>query len=731
MYMKKYIFGVALLLAVCVSPVLVKAQSGLTSSQISSIIQLLQSFGANSTTISNVNAVLGGTTTTNGPSFCYNFNNDLTVGSSGVDVSALNQALSSSGIDTTSNTSNFTENNTGNIVSFQAKYGIRQTGYVGPLTRVKLNALYGCSNNQQTTQPTITTISLPSGTVGTSYGASLSASGGSGSYIWSATGLPDGLSLITAATAMYCVSSPCSSQPTITTISGTPTTAGTYTVTVTLTSGTQTVSKQFSVVVVASIVPTIACANGATNPPNCNNGCQNKWWFDSNHSTCSSQQFCGAYMYLGLQTFDLQSACQAALPSTTSAPTIITTSLPSGMVGTSYNAPLAGLGGGTWSFFGLPAGLNLSGLVSSSACAGSSSGALTLCPTSTSIIGTPTTAGTYSVTVTLTSGTQTVSKQFSLDVAATSALSITTTSLPSGTVGTSYSASVTGAGGSSSDSYNWSVTGLPNGLQSISPTIMCADLVGPCVSRFPVTVTGTPTTAGTYTVTVTLTSGTQTVSKQFSLVVAAARDLSITTTSIPNGTVGASYSALLSGFGSNWSATGLPTGLSLNGLSSTATCTGSSPVKSISPCPTATGITGIPTIAGTYTVTVTLTSGTQTVSKQFSLIIAPGALLLGNGGTNQTASALDAFNSAVNSASETQTGFTYVWNYDLQIGSPYFADVSALQTALTKEGVYTGEITGGFYNQTFSAVKAFQQKYGIKTTGYVGSITRSKLNALY
>ncbi len=31
------------------------------------------------------------------------------------------------------------------VVKFQAKYGIKQTGYVGPLTRTKLNSLYGCT----------------------------------------------------------------------------------------------------------------------------------------------------------------------------------------------------------------------------------------------------------------------------------------------------------------------------------------------------------------------------------------------------------------------------------------------------------------------------------------------------------------------------------------------------------------------------------------------------------
>ncbi|MHB8710231.1 MAG: peptidoglycan-binding domain-containing protein [Minisyncoccota bacterium] len=148
----KNIFGTVLSLGFLVSPLFASA-AGLTSSQISAIIQLLQSFGADQSVINNVQASLnGGTPTSNGASFCYNFNNDLTVGNSGADVSALNQALTSSGIDTTGNTSNFSENTAGDVVSFQAKYGIRQTGYVGPITRAKVNALYGCRGDQQPIQ---------------------------------------------------------------------------------------------------------------------------------------------------------------------------------------------------------------------------------------------------------------------------------------------------------------------------------------------------------------------------------------------------------------------------------------------------------------------------------------------------------------------------------------------------------------------------------------------------
>ena len=60
-------------------------------------------------------------------------------------------------------------------------------------------------------------------------------------------------------------------------------------------------------------------------------------------------------------------------------------------------------------------------------------------------------------------------------------------------------------------------------------------------------------------------------------------------------------------------------------------------------------------------------------------------------------------------------------------------EVRALQTALNKEGLYSGEIDGKFFKggALESAVKAFQKKNKINQVGYVGPITREKLNAFY
>lgn len=44
--------------------------------------------------------------------------------------------------------------------------------------------------------------------------------------------------------------------------------------------------------------------------------CKNLYWFDNDNSVCAKKQFCGAYMYYGLQTFESKSQCEKALNNT-------------------------------------------------------------------------------------------------------------------------------------------------------------------------------------------------------------------------------------------------------------------------------------------------------------------------------------------------------------------------------------------------------------------------------
>lgn len=41
--------------------------------------------------------------------------------------------------------------------------------------------------------------------------------------------------------------------------------------------------------------------------------CQNLYWIDNDNKECSKKEFCGAYMYLGLQTFENKEECQNAV----------------------------------------------------------------------------------------------------------------------------------------------------------------------------------------------------------------------------------------------------------------------------------------------------------------------------------------------------------------------------------------------------------------------------------
>lgn len=78
--------------------------------------------------------------------------------------------------------------------------------------------------------------------------------------------------------------------------------------------------------------------------------------------------------------------------------------------------------------------------------------------------------------------------------------------------------------------------------------------------------------------------------------------------------------------------------------------------------------------------------------------------------------------------------FSYTWNKDLYYGMRNDNDVKALQKALIKEGVYSGEITGNFFGLTKQAVIDFQKKHNftnIPGTGYTGTYTRKVLNELY
>ena len=252
----------------------------------------------------------------------------------------------------------------------------------------------------------------------------------------------------------------------------------------------------------------------------------------------------------------------ASVSVTVTPPPAVTTTSPltAGTVGAAYSVTLQASGGAgalTWSLASgtLPNGLSLS------------SGGV--------ISGTPTAAGTSTFTVQVAdSGSPALTATKQLSIAVNPApLAIVTTTLPNGTVQSTYSSTLQASGGTTP--YTWSVTvsALPLGLTLNAATGQ---------------ISGVPTTSGTSAFTVTVTDSAtptpQTKSSQFSILVNPV--LSVNPASLPNGTVGTAYSQQLQSSGGTapitWSVTlgTLPVGLTLNSgtgvISGTPTTPGTS-----------------------------------------------------------------------------------------------------------------------------------------------------------
>jgi hypothetical protein len=142
--MKKVLLS--LILAMCFMGSVAYAETSKTAVDEQSKDSLLKIIASLQAQIAQLKAELGRNGTKPVQS-CHMFNTNMGVGARGEDVSHLHQVLGREGFAVSASGAGglalFDETTAAAVVRFQQKYGFPATGYVGPITREKLNSLCG------------------------------------------------------------------------------------------------------------------------------------------------------------------------------------------------------------------------------------------------------------------------------------------------------------------------------------------------------------------------------------------------------------------------------------------------------------------------------------------------------------------------------------------------------------------------------------------------------------
>jgi uncharacterized protein (TIGR03118 family) len=290
----------------------------------------------------------------------------------------------------------------------------------------------------------------------------------------------------------------------------------------------------------------------------------------------------------------------------------LTNSLPADTVGITYNQDITA-SGGTGNII-----LSVTGISGPTGGLNIPSGGTN----SLTITGTPTTAGTVTLTVTATDtiGVH-ISQQYSVVI--NPAVGLTPATLPFGSVGVAYDQTIAATGGTGDSTL--AVTNLSGSIPGL--TI-------PSGGTDSLSLSGTPTAAGTVTFTVTATDSLgSSFARNYTLTVSA---LSIVPGTLPTGTAGVAYSATLTAEGGSGNTT-----LTVSKLSGTI------PGLNVPTSGTNTlSIGGTPTGTGTITFTVTATdANNDTFSADYALTVVagpPAAVVFSTGAQTITAGVVSA-----------------------------------------------------------------------------------------